>query len=455
MSGRTLVTDGAAPAPLTESAAVLTTANLVCAAIGAAQGLLVVRLLGPEGFGAAAVIAALAAVACNIVDARLMDLISNLYFNEHASSPTTGLAYRHAALRLVLRLYIGSAALIVLIAAGVSVAGVPHLTRTPIPVSWLWAAAFAQGISYFGGFFIFIQRFGLPLRRMASVQLASAVLNAVVMIGAVSLNPGVGGYITGLLASACGIATLNMLMVVRHFRSIGTPLFRVPREQPPEIDLRLVRRFLASGNMFGYVKLLHRSADVLLVAAFCGDRDTGIYKLARSITDVLHAMSEAISRVYQPRLLALLQSRDYEQFRATARVITSFSAVLTAGALVGGIVLVPYIAPMLGVDDALELTVCVTIMTFSFFFVAGLHTWIWPLFVHAGNTSRGTVWGGVAVLVGQYTIGPALAHMTGHAIAAWFCLGYLSYYCVSVYLMWRDARTTYDVLSPARQVAAI
>ena len=55
----------------------------------------------------------------------------------------------------------------------------------------------------------------------------------------------------------------------------------------PAIDRRVILRFVAAGNLLGYVKLLHRSADVLLVAAFCGDRGTGIYKLARSITDAL------------------------------------------------------------------------------------------------------------------------------------------------------------------------
>ena len=79
---------------LRPSAALLTGANLVCAAVGVAQGLFVLRLLGPETFGAAAVVVALTAVATNLIDVRLIDLISNLYYNEKASCPETGAAYQ-------------------------------------------------------------------------------------------------------------------------------------------------------------------------------------------------------------------------------------------------------------------------------------------------------------------------------------------------------------------------
>jgi O-antigen/teichoic acid export membrane protein len=417
--------------------------------------LLVVRILGPEAFGVAAVVVALGAVATNLVDTRLIDLISNLYYNEHASCPETGVAYRQAALRLGFRLYACSAILIVLVAGAVSLVGVPRLAQTPLPASWLWAAACAQGVAYFGGFFVFIQRFGLPPRRMAALQLVSALVNAAAMIAAVSLNPGVGGFATGLLTSACAIAALNMVVMVSHLRTSGITLFRAQPGSPATIDRSLVRRFLATGNLFGYVKLLHRSADVLLVAVFCSDRETGLYKLARSITDALHAMSEAIGRVYQPRLLVLLQRRDHVQFVRTARFITGLAAGLTGASLIGGIMLLPHVAPMLGVDDVYGLTVCVAIMTLSFFFVAGLHSWILPVFVHAGRTSRCTVWGAVAVLAGQYTVGPALAQLTGHPVAAWFCVGYLTYYLLATLPLWREARATSGVFSLVPQAAGL
>ena len=78
-----------APDQLKTSAAFLTAVNLACAAIGAAQGLAVVRLLGPEGFGAAAVLVSLTAVATNLIDVRLTDLVSNLYYSPAASGDTS------------------------------------------------------------------------------------------------------------------------------------------------------------------------------------------------------------------------------------------------------------------------------------------------------------------------------------------------------------------------------
>src|SRR6185295_13621719 len=163
------------------------------------------------------------------------------------------------------------------------------------------------------------QRFaGLP-RRMALLQLVSAVINATAMVLSVATSRTVGGYVMGLLASAAGIAILNSWYTIALLRRDGVVLFGREDRAAPAIDRRLIFRFVAAGNLLGYVKLLHRSADVLLVAAFCGDRGTGIYKLARSITDALLAVSEAIGRVYQPRLLALLQARDHAEYGVVVR----------------------------------------------------------------------------------------------------------------------------------------
>jgi len=210
---------------LRPSAALLTGANLVCAAVGVAQGLFVLRLLGPATFGAAAVVVALTAVATNIVDVRLIDLISNLYYDEKASCPDTGAAYRGSALRLGLRLYALSAALIAVASAGLMLVTAQRFTGVALMSSWLWIAAGAQGVSYFGSFFIFIQRFTVVPRRMAQLQLASALINAMAMIASVTASRTVGGYVIGLLASAAGITLLNAFYTVSILRRDGVMLF--------------------------------------------------------------------------------------------------------------------------------------------------------------------------------------------------------------------------------------
>src|SRR5205814_95039 len=155
-----------ASSDLRSSAALLTGMNIVCAVVGVSQGLFVLRLLGPEIFGAAAVVVALTSVATNLVDVRLIDLISSLYYNEKASCPDTGSAYRTSALRLGFRLYVLSAALIAVASAGVMFVVAQRLTGVHLMTSWLWMAAAAQGVSYLGSFFIFIQRFAVLPRRM-------------------------------------------------------------------------------------------------------------------------------------------------------------------------------------------------------------------------------------------------------------------------------------------------
>jgi O-antigen/teichoic acid export membrane protein len=252
--------------------------------------------------------------------------------------------------------------------------------------------------------------------------------------------------VLGLVASAAGIAALNAWQTVAMLRHAGVALYGPRRAVAPAIDRRVVTRFLVAGNAQGYVKLLHRAADVLLVAAFCSDRATGVYKLARSIADTLLVASEAIGRVYQPRLLSLLQAQDHVEYAAVTRSITMTAAGLTLAALAAEAAFLPVLAPVLGVADGQELTLSVAILTLSFFFVAGLQSWIWPAFVYFGRPERCTLWSALAVTAGQYTIGPALVFLTGYATPAWFCLGYVSYYVLAVLPLWRELRSEKPLL---------
>ena len=422
------------------AAALLTTANIGCAAIGASQGLLIMWLLGPDSFGAAAVVAALTAVAANLVDVRLTDLISKLYYDDQASRAASGAAYRTSVLRLGFGLSLLGAGLITVVSLGLMSIAARRLTGVELTASWLWMAAGAQGVSYLGSFFIFIQRFIAPPRRMALLQLASALINAAAMLTFVAMDQTVGGYVLGLVASAAGVAALNAWQAVAILRQAGVALYG-RRVVAPAIDRRVVVRFLVAGNAQGYVKLFHRAADVLLVAAFCSDRATGVYKLARSIADTLLVASEAIGRVYQPRLLSLLQAQDHVEYAALTRSITMTAAALTVAALAAEAAFLPILAPVLGVADGQELTLSVAILTLSFFFVAGLQSWIWPAFVYFGRPERCTLWGALAVTAGQYTIGPSLVFLTGQATPAWFSLGYLSYYVLAVLPLWRELRS--------------
>ena len=428
------------------AAALLTAANIACAAIGASQGFLILWLLGPDYFGAAAVLTALAAVAANLVDVRLTDLISKLYYDDEATGAPSGAEYRISVLRLGVGLSLLGAGLIAVVSLGLMSIAARRLTGVELTADWLWMAAGAQGVSYLGSFFIFIQRFIAPPRRMALLQLASALINAAAMLMFVAFDRTVGGYVLGLVASAAGIAALNAWQTVAILRQAGAALYGRRRVVAPPIDRRVVVRFLVAGNAQGYVKLFHRAADVLLVAAFCSDRATGVYKLARSIADTLLVASEAIGRVYQPRLLSLLQAQDHVEYAAVTRSITMTAAALTVAALAAEAAFLPILAPVLGVADGQELTLSVAILTLSFFFVAGLQSWIWPAFVYFGRPGRCTLWGALAVTAGQYTIGPALVFLTGHATPAWFSLGYLSYYVLAVLPLWRELRSEKPLL---------
>ena len=161
-----------------------------------------------------------------------------------------------------------------------------------------------------------------------------------------------------------------------------------------------------------------------------------------------------MGRVYQPRLLALLQARDHAEYGAVVRSLMMTAAAVTLAAIGGTLVLLPSLTPVLGVANGQGLTVSVVIMTIAFFFIAGLQSWIWPAFVFGGRLGRCTLWSTVAVLAGQYTIGPALVYLTGYSSPTWFSVGYLSYYVFSMLPLLRELRRERPSFTWAIQEAA-
>jgi O-antigen/teichoic acid export membrane protein len=424
---------------LKSSTTLLIGANVVSAAVGALQGVLVLRILGTELFGAAAVLIALTSIAANFVDVRLHDLISKLYYDERAACPETGLAYRARALRLVLGLYAAGACIIAAAGSALLWLLADRLTDVELSMSSLVLAAAAQGITYLGSFFIFVQRFELSPRRMAVAQLASAAVNAIAMVGLVSWRPTLGGYATGLALSAAGVAVLNGWQAVAMLRRCGVALAGRVHSAAPALDYRAMLRFIAAGNFLGYVKLLHRAADVAVVAVFCGDADTAIYKLARSMTDALQAISEAIGRIYQPRLLVLLQRNEHVEYRAIARWLVAAAGAVTAVAIAAELIVLPTAAPWLGVGNPHVFTVAVAILTVAFFLGAGVQSWISPLFIFSARLGRYAGWALLGVAA-QHTIGPGLVYLTGRPSPTWFAVGYVSFYVVSLLPLLHELR---------------
>ena len=191
-------------------------------------------------------------------------------------------------------------------------------------------------------------------------------------------------------------------------------------------DYRNEVRLILWGNLFGYSKMLHRGSDILLVGYFADDRITGLYKVARSFTDTIYVLFDALNQVYFPRFMQMLSAQDFLAYRGKVR-----SVIINSGLLVLGLLGLE----ALGLSAAVKLILstkfegaegAILILTIPVFFVLGFHLWYWPIFVHTGKLQIFTLFSIMASGV-QYLTAILAFHFFG-ADPIWAAAGYLSYY---------------------------
>lgn len=420
--------------------------NILSSVLGFAQGVLVARHLGPESYGVIAVIAATNVTVLNFLDVRLADLAGKLYYRLSQASIAELRAYRASVLQICL---IGNG----LISLGLCVLGflanlvfIRTLTTTPVRVQWLLAQSLILALSNWASSFDYLQRFSGRFYLMGTWRLATRIISVglflVIFLPASNLD----SYYRALFsATTLGLAMTAFLSALIWLRYERLPLLRrgLLLAWP---DYRRDSHFLFYGNLLGYVKMLHRGSDVLLVGFFADDRVTGLYKLARSFTDVFYLFFDALNQVYYPRFMELLAQRAAAGYRHLAKRLLVASGGFTLAVLLAqALLLVPALRCVLanrfaGAEGA------IMVMTVPFLFVAGIYTWLWPLFVHSGKLGKYTVYSFLACFA-QYVVAVGLfLKVQPSALAA--AVGYLAYYCTLFPLAYRVARSDYAAYLP-------
>jgi O-antigen/teichoic acid export membrane protein len=340
--------------------------------------------------------------------------------------PTEQRAYRASVIQVVLAgnglVSFGLAGLGLI----VSLLIIRRLTDAPISLAWLVAQSLIAALNNWASTFDYLLRFSGRYYLLGSWRVATRIGLTVLFLALFLPASNLDSYYRALLA----VAAASLLFVIAlalwiWLRLQGLPVLRpaLGRAWP---DYWRERRFLFYGNLLGYVKMLHRAADVILVGYFADDRVTGLYKLARSLSDTLLIVFDAIYQVYYPQFMELLGRKAAPEYRRLARRLLAGSAGFTVAAVAGEILLLKPLVLFALTDQFAGAEGAVVIMTIPFLFVTGVYTWLWPLFVRSGQLRYYTLLSLVAVIV-QYTISISLLRLypTSPAGAA---VGYLANY---------------------------
>lgn len=400
--------------------------NVASAGIGFLAGVYAARVLGSSRLGVTAVIAGINTSIVSLVDVRFNDIAAKAFYQVEGLPPERVDAYRAGVVwlaALATGLLAGVvAALSVLIGSLL----VPLFTETPVAPWWLPADALALALNTVAGTLTFLLRFSGAFYVIGAWRLIMQIIHSSVTVLILTLLPGINGMYLAILAG--GVSNLFLAAVVSWY--VWRRRAKLPLRRP---DLRqaysVYRRSLGMvfyGNLLGYAKLLQRNADVLLVAYFTNDRETGIYKLARSLIDQgLAVLQDALYQVYYPSFLDALARRAQEEYRRLAGRLLKFSILITLGLLAGEALFLPPLIRLVFPDYA-GAEAPMMILTSTFVFIVGFYPWLWAIFVGSGKLAGYTAMAFVAVGV-QYAVALGLFRLVGPSAAAGM-VGMLAHY---------------------------
>lgn len=363
--------------------------NIVCAVLGLAQFGYAIAVLKPTDLAVIGVLSAIGSVVTGLVDVKLVDLTTKLYFAAPKDDRRrrAGVLTASLALHASLGLLIGA----VVLAAGTMIAG-RLLEQSPAQL-WTVAIAARMAVAYPVNAMTSFLRLVGDFAGSGWLRLTNQIVVTVITLAALTLSPDLWGY---FLAVAIG-AVLSVLLAaawVSHSigQKLGFAIFVLPR-QAEVAGFMAERRFMAGGSLTGWAKLLSRAGDTLLVAALASDTTTGLYRIARQAYDNLSGLTDAVHQFYSPTIVeCVAQGRD-DQLRKHRGRLMVIGAGAAAGALSASwLVLRPlamaYYPHYLPALHAFEIMAALLVVTL------GIHGWLWPVLVARGHVAH---FGGFAI----------------------------------------------------------
>lgn len=424
--------------------------NVICAGLGFIKDLVAARVLGPENYGIIAVLVGTNATLLNFLDVRFGDLAAKLYYRQNSTDNINFRNYRASVLQIsllgngLISLALGILGLVV------SVLTIRFFTAASVSIQWMAAQALVAALLHWTSSFSFLQRFTGKFYVIGTWRILTELVVVGTFLPIMIVSGTLDGYYQGvLLATSVGAGMVIALSTFLWMRFERLPLLRkgILSALP---EYRREFRLLLFGNLLGYTKMFHRAADTLLVGYFCDDRTTGLYKLARSLTDGLYVVFDALNQVYYPRFLQLLSERAHDEYRRTARYILSRAGVFTGVLLALEAIFLAPIVKIVLADRFAGIESAIVTLTLPFFFVAGMYLWIWPALVYLGDLSTYTAYSYVACVV-QYGVSGALFVVFGSTVLGG-AVGYVAYYCALGPAAFSLVRRCYPDVVPGRRL---
>lgn len=354
--------------------------NVTCAILGLVQFAYTLTILQPADFAVIGVLAAIGGVMTGLLDLKLADLTTRLYFGVPKSEPERRGALLAASLVLHVAMGLAASAL----AYGAAILAAPRLLTAAPELWWIAVMATRLGSVYpMAALTTFLRLLG-AFQVSGWLRLATQVASTAITIVALSISPDLAGYFAGAAAvTVLSLVTAIATATLQARRVLGSPLVHIP----PSDTFRAFFAsgvFLVGGSLAGLSKLLSRSCDTLVVASFGNDTLTGLYRVARQGYDTLAGVTDAVHQFYTPTIVDCITRGRWAEFRKHRNRLMLLALMAAFGAVLGSWYVLrplaatyyPHYGPALTAFEIFAPLLFVTI---------GIYGWLWPALVASGR----------------------------------------------------------------------
>jgi O-antigen/teichoic acid export membrane protein len=294
----------------------LFSATGVSAAISMVQGILVARLLGVENYGILGAIIMFTSVINKLVSFRMGELVIKYvaHYLESDDPLRAGVVFKTAALVEMLASMIAFALVLALAPFGAT-----YLAKDPTTANWFalyGLIVLANLISESSvGLLQIFDRF----QRMAVLTMVqSAVTLGLVAVVYIAQGSMLGILLAYLVGKVVGALSLTLTALLEATRRWGSAWWRssifLLRGQWGELF-----RFAVSTNISASLSLINKDSELLWVSFFRNPVETGYYKLALSLANIVQMPVSPLPQATYPELSRQAARRNWSNLQAVLR----------------------------------------------------------------------------------------------------------------------------------------
>jgi O-antigen/teichoic acid export membrane protein len=369
-------------------ASVLAVSNALRAGLNIIQGILVARWLGPESYGAAALVLGYPAVIYAVFGAKSTD-VSVKYLTEFHVTGDIRRALAVGRLVYSVDLFTASVSCLVVIVsapwAARTIAHLPHLAPLLIIAA---IALIPRGfVNTSWATLVCLDRYPL----IGLIEFATTTVRVVVVLTLVFFTREVMGVVWGTAIES----VLVGLVYAATAHALARRAWGGSWLQGAWNDLvgrrREVLRFLMYTNLNTLIALVPQQLDVLLLGYLRSPVDVGYYKLAKSVTGLRAIVSGPLQWVGYSQLARLWGAGDPQGFRRLVRHLAIGIGVPLGIPALLAVLIAPSLVVRIAGDRYAPARVAIQLLMLEGSFWLVLF-WLRPVYLTSGRVSSWSMW---------------------------------------------------------------